>query len=43
MRFRVDEIRASGAVMIAIGSRRTTYRASDLDAQGWHLAIPLGS
>ena len=43
LRFRVDEIRPSRTVTIAIGSRRTTYRTEQLDAQRWHLAIPLGS
>ena len=41
--FRVDEIRASGAVTIKIGARQSTLYASELDAQGWKLQIPVGS
>jgi hypothetical protein len=42
MRFRVDEIRPSRTMTIVVGDRRTTLRATELEANGWNLEIPVG-
>ena len=42
--FRVDDIRPTGAVTIAIGTQqRATFRGDELEARSWHVELPLGS